>query len=81
MKKFIVFIFSFVLLFFTFQLLSGLFLTLTYVPDIGESWESVTYLTQNIVIESGNSFLPILLFAGIALIIAVYISTRRKKNT
>ncbi|WP_033826835.1 hypothetical protein [Bacillus andreraoultii] len=78
MKKFIVFIFSFVLLFFTLQLLSGLFLTLTYVPDIGESWESVTYLTQNIVIESGNSFLTTLLFASIALIIAVYISSRQK---
>ncbi|MFB8425051.1 hypothetical protein ACFC4S_23830 [Priestia megaterium] len=42
MKKYIVFISSFIVLLLTFQILSGLFLTLTYAPDTSQQFSSST---------------------------------------
>jgi len=42
LKNYVVFITSFVVLLFVFQILSGLFLTLTYVPDTSQHFSSST---------------------------------------
>jgi len=42
LKNYVVFIASFVVFLFAFQILSGLFLTLTYVPDTSQNFSSST---------------------------------------
>ncbi|WP_129707484.1 hypothetical protein [Priestia megaterium] len=42
MKNYVVFIGSFIVLLFAFQIVSGLFLTLTYVPDLSQPLSNST---------------------------------------
>lgn len=74
MKRYFIFSISFILLFTLFQVLSGVFLTFAYTPDIEEAWNSSANLPQEVVIKSGHSpFLLTLLVAFISATIAYYI--------
>lgn len=74
MKKFTVFAVGFVLLFtllgFSAQLLSGIFLTFSYVPDVSEAWDASTNLPQEVEIFSSSSSIPFILTLLIALLSA-----------
>jgi quinol-cytochrome oxidoreductase complex cytochrome b subunit len=73
MKKHIIFAISFILLFSSFQVLSGIILTLTYTPDIAEAWNMSGNLPQEIVIKgSHNPFLLTLFLAFISATIAYF---------
>ncbi|TYR81347.1 hypothetical protein FZC66_05710 [Priestia megaterium] len=52
MKRYGVFIASFVILLFGFEIVSGIFLTFTYVPDPSQAWSSMTHLSNEVSIVS-----------------------------
>ncbi|MEK3886576.1 hypothetical protein [Bacillus sp. FSL K6-3431] len=81
MKKYIIFTTSFLLLFSLFQLFSGLFLTLTYIPDIAGVWHSNTNLTQEVVFgENFFSLFSTFIFAILSAIISYFASNKFAKN-
>lgn len=73
MKKYIIFAVSFLVLFLAFQILSGYFMTLFYVPDIKEAWNQADDLPSSVVIEGKSTFTH-LFFAFLAAILAYYLS-------
>lgn len=81
MKKFIVFVVSFILLFLFFQVMVGMFLTFTYTPDLAEAWNMSANLSQEVVIKSSQRpFLLTLAVAVFSLSIAYFISKKTSKN-
>lgn len=81
MKNYIIFAVSFILLFsilaLSLELLSGIFLTSTYVPDLNEAWKTSVGLSQKIgIFRSSRPFLPTLLIALLAGTIAYLISRK-----
>ncbi|GGK05620.1 hypothetical protein GCM10007063_30050 [Lentibacillus kapialis] len=78
MKKYIIFIISFAVLFsvfeFLFQIISGYLMTSFYMPDITSAWNQSENLPSNVVIK-GSSYLASLLFALLAAIFA-YITSK-----
>lgn len=71
MKRFIIFVLSFILLFGIFQVLSGLLLTLFYVPNISSTWAKTADLPQHI--EFGRvSAIPFLI-AILSAVVAYFI--------
>ncbi|MGP4071069.1 hypothetical protein ACTWQB_00770 [Piscibacillus sp. B03] len=85
MKSFFVFAISFLLLFLIIQVISGMFLTLTYAPDISEAWEASAALSNETVINRGyDHSLLTLLIAFISASLAYLISYKvpwAKKTT
>lgn len=82
MKKFIIFSVSFIALFSILQVLSGIFLTAVYTPDMDEAWEMSANLPQGVILRSGGSpFLSALLLAFISASVAYFISERISKRT
>lgn len=85
MKKYIVFAVSFILLFSLFilsaQVLSGMFLTPTYVPDINEAWNASAVLPQQTeIFSSSNPFSLTLLLALLSSTFAYFISQKFPKH-
>ncbi|GEL78456.1 hypothetical protein [Tenuibacillus multivorans] len=77
MKKYFLFAISFILLFSLFQVLSGMFLTYSYTPDIEEAWNYSANLSQEVVIKGSYApFLLTLLFAFLSATIAYFISKK-----
>ena len=85
MKKYLVFIVSFIVMFTVFQVLSGMFLTWIYTPDISSAWSMSTGLFQETVITGSNSFgLPLFtagLAASVAYVTLVKFARRRNGNS
>ncbi|MUK90616.1 hypothetical protein GMD78_19855 [Ornithinibacillus sp. L9] len=82
MKKYIIFIISFLILFSLFQVLSGLFLTYVYTPDIAEAWGMGANLSQEVAIKSSQSpFLFTLFLALLSATIAYFIPELTKYST
>ncbi|MFD1361302.1 hypothetical protein [Lentibacillus salinarum] len=82
MKKYMMFAISFIVLFLLFQVLSGLFLTLLYTPDIQEAWNSSASLSQETVIKSSRSpFLLTFILAFLSATIAYFIPKKMTKNS
>lgn len=74
MKKYLIFAISFILLFLLFQILSGLFLTIAYTPDIEEAWNMSADAPQKVVIKGSRSpFLITLFIAFLSASIAYFI--------
>ncbi|KMY31849.1 hypothetical protein ACZ11_06575 [Lysinibacillus xylanilyticus] len=81
MKKYIIFAISFILLFSIFQVLSGMFLTLMYTPNVEEAWNMSGSLSKEVVITSSySSFLPTLLIAFLSATIAYFIPKKITNN-
>ena len=85
MKKFIVFIVSFILLFFLLvfsaDFLSGVFLTSSYVPNVNEAWNSSATLPEQVELYSVSSPFPLnLLLALLAATAAYFLSQRFPKR-
>lgn len=77
MKKYIVFVFSLILLFSLFQVLSGILLTMTYKPDIESAWNLTPHLTQETVIKGiSQPSLVMLLIIIFSASLAYYISNK-----
>lgn len=68
MKKYLIFAVSFLLLFFIFQVLSGMLLTYMYTPNVEEAWKASANLSQEVIIKSSHS--PFLLTIVIGLLSA-----------
>jgi hypothetical protein len=68
LRKCIVFILSFFIIYTAVQLVSGMFLTLRYTPDIEKLWEgsNITNVEQS---SSIPTFIMIFISAGISLLI------------
>ncbi len=86
MKKYMVFVVSFLLLFSLFivsaEVLSGMYLTSAYTPDIKEAWNANAALPQQTVILSTNSsFLLTLVPALLSATIAYFLSQTFSKRT
>lgn len=85
MKKYLVFIISFIVMFTVFQVLSGMFLTWIYTPNISSAWSMRTGLSQETVITGSNSFgLPLFtaaLAASVAYVTLVKFARGRKGNS
>jgi len=86
MKKFIIFVSSFILLFslliFSANLLSGIFLTSDYVPNVNEAWNSSATLPQKIEMFSVNiPFSLHLLIALLSATAAYFISQKFAKHS
>nr|WP_285890723.1 hypothetical protein [Mesobacillus maritimus] len=78
MKKYVVFILSFVLLYTVFQILSGLLLTALYTPDLS----SINNNTSQEVVFGQTSIIPFsgtLLVATLAYFLSQKLFTTRKK--
>lgn len=74
MKKYIIFTISFVVLFSLFEVVSGMFLTFFYTPNVEAVWELSAQLPQEVVLNaSGRPFLLTLLFALLSATIAYFI--------
>lgn len=85
MKKHLVFLVGFILTFLvatlSFQVLSGMFLTSTYTPDISEAWKASASLPQEVeIFSSGSSFLFTLLTVTLSAIIAYFSSQKFTKR-
>ena len=81
LKKYIIFAISFILLFSIFQVLSGMFLTLMYTPNVEEAWNMSGSLSKEVVITSSySSFLPTLLIAFLSATIAYFIPKKITNN-
>ncbi|GAA0303219.1 hypothetical protein GGQ92_002998 [Gracilibacillus halotolerans] len=72
MKKVALFSVSFILVFILLQLLSGLFFTLTYTPDL-TGIMSAGYAQETTIITRQQSIMPSLLMAVLAAPIAYFI--------
>jgi len=84
-KKYIIFALSFILLFSFFQVISGMFLTMMYTPNIEKAWELTTSLSQEVVITRNYSdywlnFLIAFVSASIAYIILNKFSKKENAN-
>lgn len=89
MKKYLVFIISFLLLFslifFAAQLFSGMFLISTHTSDMNAAWNESAGLTQQITLSASGSpfwlvFLTALLSANIAYFISQKLPRLRSNN-
>lgn len=80
MKKYFVFAISFIVLFLTFQMLAGYFLTLFYTPDITEGWNQAGNLSSSVVIQGGSVFTSFI-FAFLIATAAYFISRKFVKNS
>ena len=84
MKKYLVFIVSFIIMYTVFQILSGMFLTWIYTPDMGSAWFMSANLSQETVITGSNSLglslLTAVLSASVAYFILLKFAGRRKGN-
>ncbi|MEN1968366.1 hypothetical protein WMZ97_09865 [Lentibacillus sp. N15] len=78
MKKYMIFAISFIVLFSVFQVLSGMFLTSLYTPDIEDAWNMSDNLSQ-VVVMKGSSFFPALLVPFLSATIAYFITERLAK--
>ncbi|MEV9639588.1 hypothetical protein ABZ756_02675 [Mammaliicoccus sciuri] len=81
MKKFFVFTIGFVFLFsllvFSTELLSGIFLTSRYVPDVSKAWNASASLPQEVeIFSSSSSFSLTLLFALLSATVAYFIAQK-----
>ena len=79
MKNYAVFIASFVVFLFAFQILSGLFLTLTYVPDTSQQFSGST-----VTIFGSENFnytlLSAIISATLSFIISKKVSILKNRN-
>jgi len=76
-KKYIIFVVSFLLVFSLIQVLSGILLTYTYTPDMMEAWNLSPDLAQEVVIKGSHpSLLFTLLIGLISVTIAYFISKK-----
>jgi len=78
MKKYIIFLVNFILLFSLTQILSGMLLTATYTPDISEAWKMSTNLPQEVVFVK-SSTIPILIITVLSASLAYLIPNLMKK--
>jgi len=72
MKRFILFLSSFIFLFVVFQMLSGLILTSLYLPNIEEAWEMSAGLSSEVTMV-GTSSIPTIIGAVLAATIAYFV--------
>ncbi|BDG47434.1 MULTISPECIES: hypothetical protein [Parageobacillus] len=72
MKKYMIFLVSFVLLFSLTQMLSGILLTATYNPDLSETRNISANLPQEVVFGE-SSAVPTLILAVLSATIAYFI--------
>ncbi|MBU5465692.1 hypothetical protein KQI49_02475 [Virgibacillus sp. MSJ-26] len=72
MKRFILFLSSFIFLFVVFQMLSGLILTSLYLPNIEEAWEMSAELSSEVTMV-GTSSIPTIIGAVLAATIAYFV--------
>jgi hypothetical protein len=81
MKKLLIFLASFIVIYFALQIGSGLVLTALYTPDIRGAWETSVPLSNEVAFGGGGGFtylgIIIVLVAGIA---AYLISRAVKKR-
>ena len=80
MKKFLVLTVSFVVAFTLLQILTGMFLTWIYTPDVREAWSMSAELSQKTVLTGSDSFLLTLLTAVLAVSIAYVITVKFAGN-
>ncbi|UJL46493.1 hypothetical protein KFZ58_00455 [Virgibacillus sp. NKC19-16] len=78
MKRFIIFIVSFVVIFFFIQLASGVVLTTFYTPDLSEAWNMSGNLPQEVALGK-SSYFPTLLIAVVAAALAYLIPKMLKR--
>ncbi|MGE7767425.1 hypothetical protein [Peribacillus sp. NPDC096540] len=80
MKKYLIFIISFLLLFTLLQISTGLFLTAIYTPDFSESLGMGNTLSKEVVFVQ-NSQMPTLIIAVLSATLAYFILNKVvKKN-
>lgn len=72
MKKYIVFLISFVISFVLLQLIYGAVLLFNYTPDIAGAWDQVGSLSSSVVITGSTSFMPVLFVALLAATVAYF---------
>lgn len=76
MRKYVVFTISFILLFslllFSAELLSGMFLTARYVPNISDAWATTGHLSQEVSMFSSGLFILTLCIAVLSAISAYF---------
>jgi len=81
LKKYLIFVISFLLLFSIFQVLFGVFLTSMYTPDIEDAWNMSGSLSQEVVIKNSHSpFLLTLFIAFLSATIAYFIPKKLTNN-
>lgn len=71
MKKFFLFLISFIALFTVTQILSGLLLTNLYTPNLSASWSSTTQLPQTAYFGN-TTFIPTLILAVFSVVVAYF---------
>ena len=79
MKKYAIFLSSFMLLFTLLHISAGLLVTATYTPDPTNAWELSHPLTQEVTFGD-QSQIPTLLIATLAATLAYLVPTRWGKN-
>ncbi|MDX8361293.1 hypothetical protein [Cytobacillus sp. IB215316] len=82
MKNYIIFLGSFFMLFLVIQLLSGLFLTATFKPDLSQALNSVTNVPEEVEFGSFSS-ISLYIIAMLSAIVAYFVPkliTKFKSN-
>ncbi|PKR82635.1 hypothetical protein [Heyndrickxia camelliae] len=78
MKKYIIFIVSFILIFSIAQVLSGLFLTATYTPHVSEVWSSSVNLPKEVTFGR-SAFISTFVMAVFSVTIAYFVPKTLKR--
>lgn len=79
MKRYLIFILSFLFLFVFLNISAGLLLTATYTPDVTNAWERSRQLSQEVTFGN-RSPIPTFLIATLAATIAYVVSARWAKK-
>jgi len=77
-KDFIIFLGSFIVLFALFQMVSGLFLTFIYQPDVEEAWNMSANLTSETTLV-GSTTTPTIIIAALAAVFAYFVPKAFRK--
>ncbi|MGM0846158.1 MAG: hypothetical protein ACQEUT_14365 [Bacillota bacterium] len=79
MKKFLIFLVSFLVLYFVLQIGSGLVLTALYMPDIEGTWETSTVLSSEVAFGGGFTYFSLIFLLTAALLAAFTAKVFKRK--
>ncbi|MEH7351155.1 hypothetical protein [Gottfriedia acidiceleris] len=80
MKKYLLFVSSFILLFVVFNVFSGMLQTVFYQPNLSNLWDKVDQLSSEVVFVE-SSLIPTLMIALFSATIAFFMQSRLSKKS
>ncbi|PEL03298.1 hypothetical protein [Bacillus sp. AFS017336] len=80
MKKYLLFVLSFILLFVVFNVFSGMLQTVFYQPNLSNLWNKVNQLPSEVVFVE-SSLIPTIMIALLSATMAFFMQSRLSKKS